>query len=498
MLVTSPSRDKKLPQKAGSPVPPPPPGAGANTSGWQRFKARAGSAVAAARRRPVLSLIILVLLAGGTYWLTRGSAAPEATPRIVTVMRGNIDNSVTAVGNLQPRDYVDVGAQVSGQLKSIAVEIGNKVTKGQLLAEIDATVQSAKVQAGTASLAALRQQLADKQAQRALAQANADRQKRLMDENATSQADYDSAIAAGKSAAASAGALQEQIKQSEATLQGDKATLGYSKIYSPMDGTVVSMAAKVGQTLNASQQAPVILRVADLSVITVQTQVSEADVSKLNIGMPAYFTTLGSGNRRWRGTLRQILPTPTITNNVVLYTALFDVENNDAALLPQMTAQVFFVIASADDVVTVPVAALKFTGGQGRGNRGGNQQAAQQPAPNGQTEATMPQADAQAGQNRGQRQGGGFRGRRQGNAPGAAAVPRMAMVTVVKDNGDTEEREITIGKTDRVNAEVLAGLMEGEKVIAGMIQPVTANANDNNNNNRNRGGFGGGGFGRFR
>src|SRR5262249_26227061 len=145
------------------------------------------------------------------------------------------------------------------------------------------------------------------------------------------------------------------------------------KIYAPMSGTAVAQSAKQGQTLNANQQAPIIVRIADLTTMTVQSHVSEADVSSLKPGMPVYFTTLGNGSKRWYGKLRQIIPTPETVNNVVLYDALFDVDNRDGALMTQMTAQVFFVSAQAKTAVQVPVGALRAAraapGPRGRGDR---------------------------------------------------------------------------------------------------------------------------------
>src|SRR5690606_23633523 len=152
---------------------------------------------------------------------------------------------------------------------------------------------------------------------------------------------------------------KSQIEQTESSLKGDEVTLSYTNIYAPISGTVVQLLAKQGQTLNANQITPIILRIADLSTMTVWTQVSEADIPKLELGMPAYFTILGNPDQRWSGTLRQILPTPEIINNVVLYTALFDVPNPDHKLMTQMSAQVFFVSASAQDVVIAPVSALR-------------------------------------------------------------------------------------------------------------------------------------------
>src|SRR6202000_3471907 len=153
-------------------------------------------------------------------------------------------------------------------------------------------------------------------------------------------------------------ALKAQVNGASSLVGGDNIQLGYTKIYAPMAGTIASITASEGQTIIAIQQEPVLLRIADLTTMTVWTQVSEADVPKLHVGMDAYFTTLGEPDKRWTGKLTQIQPTPTTVNNVVLYTATFDVANPDNQLMTQMTAQVFFVTASAHDVVTVAVSAL--------------------------------------------------------------------------------------------------------------------------------------------
>ena len=137
------------------------------------------------------------------------------------------------------------------------------------------------------------------------------------------------------------------------------ANLGYTKIYAPMAGTVTSQTTLQGQTLNSKQSAPTILQIADLTTMTVKAQVAEADVSKLKPGMPVYFTTLGMPDRKWRSTVRQILPTPETINDVILYNALIDIKNTDKALMTSMTAQVFFVLGEARDVPLVPMAALK-------------------------------------------------------------------------------------------------------------------------------------------
>ena len=405
-------------------------------------------------RRAVLILVPL-LLAGG--WYARSTFLGERDPathyQFSAVQRGDIEDVVTATGTLQPRDYVDVGAQVSGQLRKIHVEVGNTVEAGQLLAEIDPTVYRARVDASRAQLKNLRAQLKDREAQLALAQIQLRRQRALMAEDATTKESLQTAEASAQSAAAQLEALRAQIEQIESTLRADEANLQYARILSPMAGTVVSVTARQGQTLNTNQQAPVVMRIADLSTMTVQTQVSEADISRLKLGMEAYFTTLGGSGKRWHGTLEKIEPTPTVTNNVVLYNALFDVPNPDGRLMTQMTAQVFFVVAQAKDALLIPMAAL----GQG--------QARPPQAGAASTAGAQPGSAGSGGAGR-----GGGMGQGRGATPGAAgAAPRQGTVRVADARGALEERKVELGVSNRVQAQVLSGLAEGERVVSGLV-----------------------------
>ncbi len=371
-----------------------------------------------------VSMVLLALLLGGLALAWRGGPGPRF--ETVTIGRGAIEATVSAIGTLQPRRYVDVGAQVSGQINRLHVAPGDEVKKGALLIEIDPSVQQATVDAGRAALAGLRAQLAEQQAQHRLAQQQQTRQQQMLRDDATRLEDVQTAEATLASAAARLDHLKAQIDQTQATLQADVARLGYTRIYAPMSGTVVSLEAREGQTLNATYQTPNILRIADLSAMTVWTEVSEADVRRVKPGMAVYFTTLGGQSdtapRRWRGQVRQVLPAPPVpegratgtalapsTSKVILYTALFDVDNADSELMPQMTAQVHFITASAQDALTVPLPAL-------------------QPVP---------------------------------DAPGRFTA------RVLRADGEAELRQVRIGVRNRTTAQVLEGLGEGESLVTG-------------------------------
>ncbi len=312
----------------------------------------------------VLSGLVL-LLAGGPIAYQAWFAEAAPVPRTVPVVLGDVEQTVTALGSVEPRDYVDVGTQVSGQLRRLHVDIGDEVTKGQLLAEIDPTVYETRVRASRARLADLEAQLVQRTAETDLARAQASRNRQLFAEGIISRDAVETAEAALRVADGRIASLKAQIEEAEATLTGDVANLGYTRIHAPMSGTVVSRDAVEGQTVNASQTAPTLIRIADLDTVTVRAQVAEADVVKLRAGLPAYFTTLGMPERRWGTRVRQILPTPETLNDVVLHHVLLDVPNPDRALGTDMTAQVFFLLGAARDVPVIPVEAL----GPGRGNR---------------------------------------------------------------------------------------------------------------------------------
>jgi macrolide-specific efflux system membrane fusion protein len=355
------------------------------------------------------AIIIAVLAAVGVglfQWLGPTGTAASAAYTTAPAERGTLETVVAAVGTIEPVQSVEVGAQVSGQIIALHVAEGDVVQEGQLLAEIDTRVFEAAVEADRADLRALEAQRAQREAELTLARQQLVRQEQLMASRATSQEAYDSAVASVAVIEAQMAALEAEIAKAQSELEADLTNLSYARITAPMSGTVLSLSVRQGQTVNANQSAPVILTLADLEVMTVRAQVSEADVGKLVPGMEVYFTTLGDPDRRWTGTLRQILPQPTVENNVVLYNALFEVENLDGRLLPSMTAQVFFVVDRAADAVIVPLTAL------------------------------------------------------QTGRDGSTSVQVMAA-------GAPQLRPVTVGLRNRVSAAIVAGLEPGEQVVTG-------------------------------
>jgi macrolide-specific efflux system membrane fusion protein len=250
-----------------------------------------------------------------------------------------------------------------------------------------------------------------KQAQHLLAKVQRDRNEKLFaqGDGSVSTSDRDITRANYDIALAEVASLSAQIKQATAAVETAKANRGYTKIMAPMAGEVVSITLLEGQTLNANQQAPNILRIADISTVTVWAQVSEADIVRVKPDLNVYFTVLGSP-RRWNGTVRQILPTPELINNVVFYDVLFDIPNPERELKIQMTAQVFIVLAQAKGVLLVPAAAV-----------------------------------------------------------GSAGEGTSITVRILKEDGTVEQRVIKIGIKSEILAEVTEGLKEKERIIIGEV-----------------------------
>ena len=359
------------------------------------------------QRRGLWTAALLLMAVVGTLGYYWSFGKPKVLYATAAVERGDVESTVVAAGIVQPTNYVDVGAQTSGKLKSLKVNRGDEVKVNQLLAEIDPALADTALTSANAALESMTAQRSLKQAQLVLARAEELRNDELFAAHLISTNDRDITRAAYDVAFADAASTSAQMKEAAAAIDTANANLGYTKITAPMAGEVVSISLLEGQTLNANQQAPNILRIADISTVTVWAQVSEADIVHVRPAQDVYFTILGDP-RRWSGKLRQILPTPELINNVVFYDVLFDIPNPERVLKIQMTAQVFIVLAQAKGVLLIPAAAI-----------------------------------------------------------GSAGEGADIKVRVLQTDGSVEERAIKIGIKSEISAEVKEGLNEKELVIIG-------------------------------
>lgn len=361
------------------------------------------------RRKLWLLLAVLVIVA--LFWLWGRLNAPTPQYQTLIIRPGDLQQNVLATGKLDALRKVDVGAQVSGQLKTLSVSIGDKVKKDQLLGVIDPEQAENQIKEVNATLMELRAQRRQAVAEHKLAGVTLARQQVLAKTNLVSRQDLDSAATELAVKEAQIGTIDAQIQRNQATLDTAKANLDYTRIVAPMAGEVTEITTLQGQTVIAAQQAPNILTLADMSTMLVKAQVSEADVIHLKPGQKAWFTVLGDPDTRYEGRLKDILPTPEKVNDAIFYYARFEVPNPQGVLRLEMTAQVHIQLSGVKNVLTVPLAAL----GEPVGNN-------------------------------------------------------RYKVRLLR-NGEVREREVTLGARNDTDAEVTKGLEAGDEVVIADITP---------------------------
>jgi macrolide-specific efflux system membrane fusion protein len=377
-------------------------------------------------KKTLTLLVLLAAVAGAAYFAkTRYFTGPVAPSYLTApVALGDIEDTVLATGTLQALKQVSVGAQVSGQVRSLKVVLGDIVRKGQLVAEIDSVTQQNNVRNTEAALVTARAQLRAKEASSAQAQLALRRQRDLRAQDAVSQADLETAEASALTLVAEIEALKAQIQQAEIAADTARVNLGYTRIVAPIDGQVVAIVTQEGQTVNANQSAPTIIKLAQVDVMTVKAQISEADVTRVKAGQKVYFTILGEPDRRFEAKLRALEPAPdsiatdsttsssstssSSSASAIYYNGLFDVPNPDRLLRISMTAQVRITRAEARQTLVIPASALGRRGSDGH-----------------------------------------------------------YTVRVLGQDGRAEERRVRIGLNNNVNAQVLDGLSEGQQVVLG-------------------------------
>ena len=424
-----------------------------------------------------LVIIALAVLAYRTF------KPKEVMPNYITVKAeiGDIENNVMASGKVKALNTVDVGAQVSGEVKRLYVEVGDQVKKGDLIAQIDqvtqknnlsneqasleqseAAIQSAQAESLSrqASLKSAQADLNSRQSEYKQAQSDFARLKGLVAIDAISQQDYDTQatrVATAKAAVdnsraaidnakaaiattqASINSQQAALRKSQTNVNTAQEDLSYTTIRAPMAGTIVSVTTEQGTTVNANQSAPTIVTLADLSTVRINAQISEADVINVQANMPVYFNIIGNPDKNYHAVLTAIEPAPenisdtSSTDAAIYYVGYIEVPNTERRFRIDMTAQVYIVINQAKNVLLIPSAAL-------------------QPASKSQ------KADsAKNGSNTSKDDG---------------SNTTMATVRVLKADGEVVEKTVKVGINNRVNAQILSGLQEGEEIILSEEDPT--------------------------
>jgi HlyD family secretion protein len=314
------------------------------------------------RSRRVWTAVVLVaaVAAGGTYWIGMGG---DEAPRFRTakVERGPLVAVVAATGTLNPVSSVQVGTQVSGQIKELLVDFNSPVKKGQLVARIDPETFQYRVRQAQADAEAARSALNRARVSLANAQRELDRTKELVARSFVSPAELDARQSAYDLAQADVRSAQAVVAQREASLASAGVDLARTEIRAPVDGVVIKRSVDVGQTVAASLQAPELFVIArDLRDMQVETSIDEADVGRIRTGQRASFTVDAFPGRSFGGEVRQIRKSAQNVQNVVTYTVLIGAANEGGLLMPGMTANVRIVTDRRESVLKVPNAALRF------------------------------------------------------------------------------------------------------------------------------------------
>ena len=386
----------------------------------------------------LLGVTVIAGLIGGGIWYSKQRAAqnPEQRYKLLTLEKGDVTQTVSANGTLNPVVLVSVGTQVSGTVKKLYVDFNDHVKKGQALLELDDALVSATERQSAASVA-------NAQATLELAQANEARIRQLFAQEYVSKQEFDQSRQALKSARA-------QLALARAQNDRDQANLNFTVIRSPVDGVVIDRVVDLGQTVAASFQTPVLIKIAqDLSEMRIDTSFAEADIGSLREGQKAKFTVDAFPSRNFIGDVQQIRLNPTNQQNVVTYNVRINVANPEQVLLPGMTAYVNIAVAQHNDVLMVPNAALRFKPADAAEKKPEN---GQKPA---STAATSPG------------DGGGTAGKGSGGKKGKKGDGQSGTVYVLVGE-EIKPVSVQLGITDNRNTEIVGGdLKVGDRVITG-------------------------------
>jgi HlyD family secretion protein len=383
-------------------------------------------------------LAVAVVTAGIVIYRQFYMVAPAQQYRLQEVTKGEISQTVSANGTINPVTLVNVGTQVSGTVKKLYVDFNSKVEKGQILLELDNSLLAAQqkqslanVQSATATLE--------------LATANEARARSLFAKEYVSKQELDTAVQAKKAAEA-------QLQLTRATVEKDRVNLTYSVIRSPVSGVVVDRSVDVGQTVAASLQTPTLFKIAqDLSKMQIDANFAEADIGSIRVGQAVRFTVDAFAGRNFQGVVKLVRLNPTTVSNVVTYDVVINVDNPGQILLPGLTAYVSIAVAERKDALLVPSAALRFKPANANNQKPAGNQAGT--AMNGDT--AKPKRDAFSGK------------------------------VYVLEQGELVPVSMTLGITDNRNTEIVAGeLKAGDQVVIGEAQAASSSSASSSSSTR--------------
>lgn len=358
--------------------------------------------------------LIAAIGGGGYYYYTQSNQSQQIHYITEPVTRGVIDKSVLATGSVRANKRTEVGAQVSGKIQKLYVELGQTVKQGDLIAEIDSSNQSNNLSTAEAQLSSSQAQLKSAQVALEVAQSNYSRLSKLYKADSASLNELDTAKNTLAAAKATVDNIKAQIKSAEISVKNAETNLNYTQIISPMEGVIVSVPVSVGQTVNSNQTSPTIVQVADLSKMLIKLEISEGDIAQVKVGQEVKFNTLAEPNQAYSATIESVDPAlTTLTDNnyleksgnteAIYYYANLRVDNPDNRLRIGMTVQAQITIAKRDQVLIVPTSVIKKQGKES--------------------------------------------------------------YVLVLENGKSVEKPVKIGLSDSQNTEILSGLNEGEQVI---------------------------------
>lgn len=371
-------------------------------------------------KKKIITISIIIAFLGVSYFFNNNKSEniQYLTER---VSKGDIINTVLATGSVSAYQKVSVGAQVSGQIDKLYVKLGQKIKKGDVIAEIDSTTQKNDLKTAKSNLEIYKAQLKSKTIAMNIAQAQYNRQKNLLNVDAGSQVDFENAKNSLALAKSEVDVLKSQIEQANISVSTAETNVGYTKIVSPLDGVIVSVPVEQGQTVNSNQTTPTIVEIADLSKMIIKPEISEGDITKVKAGMPVEFSIIGDPDKTYHTTLQSVDPgTTTLTDGTsstsssnsssssstaIYYYGNLIVPNDDQKLRISMTTQNTITVSKAENILIIPTITIKKEKGKD-------------------------------------------------------------YVYILGKNKQLEKREIKTGISDELNSQVLSGLSEGEEVIS--------------------------------